>query len=406
MIKIDRDRFLDEGFLILCNVIPPKILEELRTSYEILLDRQREIWRRERKPEDPPGGHWETSMQPRLTLQNMADLLDEKTINTVEFWLHENTLGVSRELLATPDPGVTAMLLMCNPATDRGPAEWHRDIRPSDSAPLQGYIDDILENGPRYVQWNIPLYDDEVLWVIPGSHRRLNTPEEDRLMLENPKIPIPGGVQAHLKAGDAVPYILPITHWGSNYSAKMRRTIHGGYHNHTMFANLDFTRHLAPESKAKFERWDRRSKQMQDHTEAALRSVMNRDAEGYRTALERIHPGRGEQGQRLTTVFLCKAAQYIYILKHPGFEPPAESLKISAEMGHALTLNWGPKFAERFSVEESEDLWERFRDMDASLQNRQEGYIPGFQSGPSPYLFNEMPDDLSVESLMAERAAR
>ena len=39
--KIDRNQFLEEGYVILRNVIPADELEALRTSYEILVERQK-----------------------------------------------------------------------------------------------------------------------------------------------------------------------------------------------------------------------------------------------------------------------------------------------------------------------------------------------------------------------------
>ena len=56
---------------------------------------------------------------------------------------------------------------------------WHRDFYPQRCAPLDSYANDIKETGPRYIQWNLSLYDDEVLWVVPGSHVRAASPEED-----------------------------------------------------------------------------------------------------------------------------------------------------------------------------------------------------------------------------------
>ena len=58
--QINRDQFLEEGYIILPQVIPPDYLETLRAAYEIMVERQRAIWARERKPGDPPGGAWET----------------------------------------------------------------------------------------------------------------------------------------------------------------------------------------------------------------------------------------------------------------------------------------------------------------------------------------------------------
>ena len=57
--------------------------------------------RSERNPDDPPGGVWETGAQPRLMLHHppLVDLIDKGTANTAEIWLHENTQGVSTQLM-------------------------------------------------------------------------------------------------------------------------------------------------------------------------------------------------------------------------------------------------------------------------------------------------------------------
>ena len=275
--KLNRDEFLETGYLIVKEAVPRDKLERVRQAYETLVDRQRENWKAERADNDPPGGVWETAPQPRLQLSRspLVNQIDQETAPAVEVWLEENIHGVSTELLDVSDGAVTEMMMMCNPVRDHGPAKWHRDHHPIDTAPLQGYIDDILEGGPRYVQWNIPLYDDSVLWVIPGSHLRLNTSEENELLLADPCRPLPNGVQTHLEAGDGVVYILPILHWGSNYSPKMRRTIHGGFSTHTSIDDLSFTNCISPQAQEAFARWSNCSEQMKQHTEDALRAVLS-----------------------------------------------------------------------------------------------------------------------------------
>ena len=131
--SIDRDRFLKEGYIVVPEAIPPDQLESTRVAYEIMVDRQRKIWARERNPDDPLGGIWETSAQPRLNIGSMVDHLGPDTIKTVETWLHENIHGVSSTLLDVPDAGVTEMMLMCNPVRDYstgGHRGWHRDMYP------------------------------------------------------------------------------------------------------------------------------------------------------------------------------------------------------------------------------------------------------------------------------------
>ena len=114
-------------------------------------------------------------------------------------------------------------------AGETGPARWHRDIGPGEPAPLRGMISNMQHHGPSYLQWNIALYDDSVFWIVPRSHRRVNTDEENRQLAENASVPLPGGMPVELNAGDGVVYTHLLLHWGSYYSSKMRRTLHPGY---------------------------------------------------------------------------------------------------------------------------------------------------------------------------------
>ncbi len=401
--EFSRDQFLEDGYVILRGVIPPQQLEGLRRAHEVLVERQKEIWARERGPDDPPGGVWETHAQPRLNLGALADQIDAQTIGGVEIWLHENMQGVSSRLLGVEDAAVTEMMVMCNPVRDHetaGHRGWHRDFYPPHTAPLQGYADDILENGPRYIQWNLPLYDDSVLWVVPGSHARLNTAEENAALNSDARTPVPGAVQTHLTAGDGVAYILPLLHWGSRYNAKMRRTIHGGFSEYTTQKDLPFLEHLSPASQAAFKRWNERSSQTFEHIEEALRAVIDGDGTAYKAALERLHPGRGEKGWLLSTIFLSKSAKRINQLKSPDFDSLPEQEQVWATSIHPMTLQWGKPLADRFSDQEAGILWTRFKFVDDLLQDEEVQWVPGFQGDETHYYFDQVPADLSVEAFL------
>ena len=406
--KLNRDEFLETGYLIVKEAVPRDKLAHVRQAYETLVNRQRENWKTERAEGDPPGGVWETAPQPRLQLSTrpLVNQIDRETAPAVDVWLEENIHGVSTELLNVADGAVTEMMMMCNPVRDHGPAKWHRDLHPIDTAPLQGYIDDIREGGPRYVQWNIPLYDDSVLWVVPGSHLRLNTPEENELMLADPRRPLPNGVQTHLEAGDGVVYILPILHWGSNYSPKMRRTVHGGFSTHTSVDDLSFTNHLSLPAQEAFARWNDRSEKMKQHAESALRAMLSGDGVAYLSALDSLHPERAEKGRILSTVFLCKAALAIRLRKEPLLRGIAEELQRRVLGKHPITLNWGPKFADRFTPDEARALWDRFRPLEALLQADEDHFVPGFQSTPMKHYFNEMPADYGTADFIASWTTR
>ena len=383
-------------------VVPSGRLEAVRAAYEILVERQRQIWASERKPDDPPGGAWETSAQPRLVLSRPpGDQIDARSAAAVEVWLGERAQGVSEQLLAVDDAAVTEMMLMCNPVRDHGPALWHRDMYPPYCAPLQAYVDDILETGPRYIQWNISLYDDDVLWVVPGSHARLNTQEEDEQLIKDRSVPLPGGVQTHLKAGDGVVYILPIMHWGSNYRNRKRRCIHGGFSAYTQYAHRDYIPHLSAEAGNTFARWIEQSEQMEARTEAVLRAALRRDAIAYDAALEVLRPGSKEKSKLLSTVFLSKTARRLSDLKRADFDSLPQQTRAWATDPHPMTLQWGAAFADRFSTQEAAELWQRFQSVDAAVQSETEQSAPGFQGGPSHYNFNHMPAGYSVSDFIA-----
>ena len=400
MMQLNREQFLEDGYAVLRQVVPPDHLVALREAAETMVERQRAIWARERAPDDPPGGVWETTAQPRLQASRTVVLVDKDTAPVVDFWCHDNTHGVSARLLDMPHAGNSEMMMMCSPQRDHGPALWHRDIHPFDTAPLQGYIEDILENGPRYVQWNIPLYDDSVLWVVPGSHVRYNTEAEQAQLDTDPRVPLPGAVQTHLAAGDGVVYITPILHWGSNYSTAMRRTLHGGFSNFTRYRNLRFLEHVDAPTRSLFKQWEANSRRSQDATERTLRAAIAGDAGAYLDGLDSMQTGLGEKGKWMLTVHLSKAACFIAIRSDPDFQASTPNLHQTAENAHPITVNWGPEFAERFTPVEAEALWDRFEPLDRALQT-EEHYVASFQGSAVPYDFNHLPTDMDLGSFLA-----
>lgn len=58
---------------------------------------------------------------------------------------------------------------ICSGLIDSGYTDWHRDASSAEQAPLSGMQQDLMENAPGYVQWNIALYEDGVFWILPGA---------------------------------------------------------------------------------------------------------------------------------------------------------------------------------------------------------------------------------------------
>ena len=403
--KVDRDQFMDQGYLILRDFIPLDRLEALRASCETILERQKVNWARERGPDDPPGGEYEKARQPRVFME-VPGIIDEETANVVEdFWVADETLDTASQILCNPEPNVTRMMMMCSPVRDwPGGTGWHRDIHPVDMAPLDALTADILENGPRYTQWNVPLYDDDVLWVVPGSHRRRNSEEENDELLKDHKKPVSSGVPVELKAGDGVIYSNFLIHTGSNYTTKMRRTLHGGHAIYSSYPEFAFADTLAPWARERFESFAARGERMQDKTESTLRAVLNRDEAGYRAGLESLQPGAGPHGRTVLTIYLSKTALHMRTRKDSDFAVTAP-VRFRASSPEPITLNWGPDFADRFTKEESVTLWDRFEGLDTMLQDDMEMFEPAFQSGPMHYYFNELPDGADAETFIASWAS-
>ncbi|ORY13851.1 hypothetical protein BCR34DRAFT_647881 [Clohesyomyces aquaticus] len=100
---------------------------------------------------------------------------------------------------------------------------WHRDDIPASASPEEEM--QRLGKPGWHAQWNLPLYEDSSLIVIPGSHRRARTQiERDAHPYEKT---LPGMKVVELKAGEVVFYNNNILHRGVYDVGKERMTLHG-----------------------------------------------------------------------------------------------------------------------------------------------------------------------------------
>ena len=146
-VKVDRQDLLDQGYLIVRQCVPPDQLESLRQHCELMLERHKQWWADNRQPGDPPGGEWETNMQPRVLFDRVVD---RDNFQSIDFVLHENTYGVSRQIMQCEDVVPTQFGMFCNPRRDHGPADWHRDISPPAHGNVQCFFADYLANPPHW----------------------------------------------------------------------------------------------------------------------------------------------------------------------------------------------------------------------------------------------------------------
>ncbi|KAL6246845.1 hypothetical protein RBB50_006152 [Rhinocladiella similis] len=110
-------------------------------------------------------------------------------------------------------------------------------VRPDHDFELRWHRDDISEKATAeeelerlakpawHTQWNLALYDDSSLIVVPGSHRRART-ETERAADPYEKN-LPDELHVQMRPGDVVFYNNNILHRGAYNSEKERMTLHG-----------------------------------------------------------------------------------------------------------------------------------------------------------------------------------
>jgi len=100
---------------------------------------------------------------------------------------------------------------------------WHRDDIPPDVTPEQE--EERLREPMMHAQWNMALYPDSSLVVVPGSHKRARTDMERNA--DPYEDDMPGQKVVKMEPGDVIFYINNILHRGVYDSQTERMTLHG-----------------------------------------------------------------------------------------------------------------------------------------------------------------------------------
>lgn len=131
--------------------------------------------------------------------------------------------------------------LLINPSSHYFALGWHRDDIKPDVTPEEE--EERLRRPTYGVQFNTALYDDDCLFIVPGTHRRVRTKEEARAnMAKAPpavlvteaegfdggwEVDPPNTFRVKLKAGETVFYSQRILHRASYGPKAARATLHG-----------------------------------------------------------------------------------------------------------------------------------------------------------------------------------
>lgn len=206
------DEFIQNGFVIIPNVLSKQEIEKNRISIENVIN----------KVNDAP-----TKYSTRYTYKDEYSF-DTWGVNHIfELPLYEESFG---ELFYNPKimeflHGVLGKDLrwwcghaLWSPTKTDYDLFWHRDFGDFD------YYDPT--GNTTHVQFNVPLYEDSSFKAIPGSHKRPLKSLESLQLLNRGTDKLDGEVTANCNAGDVLFMNAHTFHRGSCSSGNFRRTLH------------------------------------------------------------------------------------------------------------------------------------------------------------------------------------
>ena len=232
-----RVQFEKEGYVIV-DILSRKEIDDFRKIMDMLLSEKKSI--NDEKTYDNTFQHFgdEISDFGNEKRQYYFHLLTKPGTEPIHHaFYHPKILSIVEALIGPQLIVNNASILASNTGVNYN-LGWHRDVIqiPEDE------IEDRLFSKERFhnsVQINLPLVEEEALWVVPRSHNRPNTPQEDTAFKGSKHYAptnaiMPGGKIVSLKAGQAVFYNNNLIHKGYSLNSKLpRRTLHMGYHSAT-----------------------------------------------------------------------------------------------------------------------------------------------------------------------------
>lgn len=218
---LDRD-----GFVVLSAALFPsfdldalraaasRMVEAARTGewpYIRTLPKQFPPW-----PQDPSNGIW--GVQHLLHPSNPEHLIFAKSYFDAELLKYVSALIGCQE----DDLTMELYNMLVRPDHDFS-LRWHRDDVSADASAEEEL--ERLNRPSHHAQWNLALYEDRSLVLVPGSHKRART-ETERNADPYEKT-LPDQITVHLEAGEVAFYNNNILHRGVYDSTKERMTLHG-----------------------------------------------------------------------------------------------------------------------------------------------------------------------------------
>lgn len=214
-----------DGFVVIKSIVTPERLEELRTAaLKVEKLGRAGQWPHIRTvgKQFPP---W--TFNPEKGIWGVQHLMNPELPGHELFtsqYFSEEILSIVRELLQCGDDELVMELFNMLVRPDgHFELRWHRD-----DIPAEATAEEEMERLGRpgfHAQYNFPLYEDDSLIVVPGSHKRPRT-DVERNADPFEKV-LPDQLIVKLSPGDIAFYNNNILHRGVYDNTKERITLHG-----------------------------------------------------------------------------------------------------------------------------------------------------------------------------------
>lgn len=154
----------ENGFAIIRNLVPPLLLKQLRAEAEKVTKEGREKFGAQARRVQPLDGKFDAKVFKSFV--DLPELQDSLRSVSSEFYIGAN-----------PENPLQDCALMINPEDHKRCTYWHRDWR--DRMPIDEDLwHEVVQDDTILLSYTCALYQDENLWVVPGSHNRPDLPAE------------------------------------------------------------------------------------------------------------------------------------------------------------------------------------------------------------------------------------
>lgn len=244
-----RTSLASQGYVIVKSILSPAQLSSLRSACgEVTAEARTGHWPHVRvlPKQFPP---WDVSLAVENGIWGVQHLMHPDIANSrsisssparvkdnhqlfAGLYFSEAILSITKDILECEDDELVMELLNLLVRPDKVDFElsWHRDDIPLSTPDAR--VLEVLSRPQHHTQYNLPLYRDSSLVVVPRSHLRHQTPAEHAILSGNAHAPsLPGQLAVALEPGDIVFYNNNILHRGVYSADRERMTLHGSVSN-------------------------------------------------------------------------------------------------------------------------------------------------------------------------------